>query len=34
MIGRNDGPGMWTPGGGPSWTTAGSAGTVSSTSWS
>ena len=34
MIGRNDGPGMWTPGGGPSWTTAGSAGIVASTSWS
>ena len=24
--GRNDGPGMWTPGGGPSWMTAGSGG--------
>ena len=22
-IGRHDGPGTWTPGGGPSWTTAG-----------
>src|SRR3990170_2016183 len=23
-MGRNEGPGMWTPGGGPGWTTAGS----------
>ena len=27
--GRNDGPGMCTPGGGPSWTGAGRAATVS-----
>ena len=32
--GRKDGPGMWTPGGGPVWTSAGSAGTVEPTSWS
>ena len=32
--GRNDGPGMWTPGGGPSWTTAGSAVGASRASYS
>ena len=32
-IGRNDGPGMWTPGGGPSWITAGRVTAVGST-WS
>ena len=33
-MGRNDGPGMCTPGGGPVWTSAGSAGAVGPTSWS
>ena len=31
-IGRNDGPGMWTPGGGPSWMTTGSGGADAETS--
>ncbi len=32
--GRHDGPGMWTPGGGPSWTVAGTIVVVGPMSWS